>query len=1027
MAYQKTKGRGVYVQPVGMPNLRGFSDMANAINGLSDLTSSIGTDIRKQEYNDMLIKAEQDGRTAGVRYNDKNELVPLVDTTYASAMNAFGTSEQKGLQAAFRKSAIDTYAAALTLDARSSANNALVRSPTDPESIVGAANGYLEKLQSELDPDAFSAVAPRVNIEFATAANQARAGRIKQAREDSIDTNKQVLDHYYDQLGVLATVGVGSDPESQRGTQKRYQEIINLIEDSYSVLKTNGVSDADISKLRRGGSARVALFGAKAVAEKIYYMPEDQGGGFANALAFAIQSEDTMLTEEAQKEAGIGINSEDVKSISDAMQAHVRELKAITDANVVANEKSQIDLTESYKLKIQTGQGVTEKDILSLPIDDGRKSTLLTAYRTNQKSESQNREAAKTEEEKLNKEVFTGHVANYVDMTLTPALRDEARLKAEAMINVVDAPTWKSFVTTRNAEIKKSIDAAADNKFAIIEHEMSSAGGYKLNPKDFAAMENDLIAKGFVGEGKKMSLSSWRAKVRQYENDWKKNDIETKKNFSAVSSAKNGEKLEPDQKKRLTDLFAGELQADGTGSVFYHQDENIRDQNFEQAVAFSSKYKILHPQLVNVLGGLSNAAADEETYNNVMKLYNKTLMTLTNGINNKGTAGLGVGSLTALKIMSDAGINNSLFAMAREVGIKEFVSLQASNQESTSGNRVLNSIKTTYPNLDSAIAANFSKAVETSSVMETILNNLGVGSERDARHLAILDKLEDSSNGGSLSSAIINDPRLGEYLRQSTIATMVQNNLPANDKGIQLAIRESIVDISDSIGLNIDENGEATLGFNTWYSHAAQSLGANADVVVGGVEGAFFRELRRQAVRPDVNMFDPELARQIADGEGTIEVVPDIQYGKNQTYSAYITIGDRKTQIIQGFRYDFKRSMDYKVMQIATNRIKNSTVKKFFSRLSILKPSIVEEVSEQILEDYEENSDFITIGDGMSFRGVLETMNSAVNSVKPVMGFFNQNAGVIDTTNIDEEDVKILRAWAQGKFNSEEEFLEAIK
>ena len=73
MAYKKTGGRSVTVQPTGMPDLSGFFESARQLEQVGNLASSIGTDIRKREYNDLLRQAEIDGETAGAVYKkDKN-------------------------------------------------------------------------------------------------------------------------------------------------------------------------------------------------------------------------------------------------------------------------------------------------------------------------------------------------------------------------------------------------------------------------------------------------------------------------------------------------------------------------------------------------------------------------------------------------------------------------------------------------------------------------------------------------------------------------------------------------------------------------------------------------------------------------------------------------------------------------------------------------------------------------------------------------------------------------------------------
>ena len=62
MAFKKTSGQRVFAQPTGIPNLSGFKQAAAAYDQLAQTAMSIGTDIRKREYNDAIRQAEIDGK-----------------------------------------------------------------------------------------------------------------------------------------------------------------------------------------------------------------------------------------------------------------------------------------------------------------------------------------------------------------------------------------------------------------------------------------------------------------------------------------------------------------------------------------------------------------------------------------------------------------------------------------------------------------------------------------------------------------------------------------------------------------------------------------------------------------------------------------------------------------------------------------------------------------------------------------------------------------------------------------------------
>ena len=1011
MAYQKTRGRSVTVSPTGMPDLSGYKQFAGTIDRLSDMTMSIGADIRRQEFNDMLIQAEKEGRTAGVRYDKDGNLVPLVDTTYASAMKAFGTEEQRVLQQAYKKSAISTYSAQLAIDAGSAADVALTQTPTNPDAINGAARGYLESLQDDLDPDVFNAIAPRVNAEFQTRVGRARAGLLEETRKNTIETHTTRVGDLYKKLGVIGTVGAGSDPEAQEGTRLITEEIIGEIEESFETLKLNGITESEIEKIRRTGQASVQFQASKGQVEKIYYDPSDQGG-FANALAFAIETGKEFAGDERF----------DSKQLEDAMIAHARKLKAVTDAGIAASTQNQIDVVGTYSLKIQTGQVRDESEILSLPIDDQRISSLLREFRAYEKAEASDQLTEQSRRDAEHKQQFDGHVADYIDTTRSDDERTVSRIAAETMYanGLIDPATWKSFVGTRNAEISKQIMAAGNAAFVTIEHEISKQGGYLLTPEALEKMEPELIAKGFIGEGKAKSMSQWRSMIRDYKSRYQEFDKKRAETNRALAKARSGQNISQKEKDLIVEQFAPMLQQDDAGNVFEHANPEIAEQNMDLAVAFSVKYRTIHPEILSTLNGINDAQFDSDLFENALQIYNKIYLTMAKGINQAGTAGLGVGDLQAEKFLKDAGVDTAQFNILRFVGGKIWAAMQSASESTTKGARISNSIKATFGSIDEAIEANFNKYVAPSSIAENALNNFFGISWRDPDVLKQLDQIS-VAEGGDITEAYIRDPRLKTYLKMAVPSIMQIKNYPVTEEGIGLAIREAVVDVSDSIGVNIDEDGNSYVGFNTWYQHAAASIGANVSVIPNNsVQEAFFRELRRHVLRPDV-AYDQKIIDMVKNNEGTIRVEPDAVFGRDQTYSAWIIDEEgNSTPIVSGFRYDYNRSFDNKIVTTAVARVKNSTIKKFFSQMSLLTPSIVEGVAEDILEDYDEESGMFT---GV---GVLERLNGAINAVKPVAGFVKPSAGVITTPTIDAQDTKLLRDWAMGKFNDQEYLTELM-
>ena len=171
MAFQKGKGRQVFVKPVGMPDLSGFREVANQYNQLSQSAMSIGTDIRKREYNDAIRQAEIDGKTAGVTYDQENNLVPLTNLDYGKESSLYSSSEQRNVLDVYRKAAITSYVSAASNDIRIAASQAYSESPNDPDKIRGSLSGYMQGLQ-KLDSEIYQSLAPKAVAEFTIAENK---------------------------------------------------------------------------------------------------------------------------------------------------------------------------------------------------------------------------------------------------------------------------------------------------------------------------------------------------------------------------------------------------------------------------------------------------------------------------------------------------------------------------------------------------------------------------------------------------------------------------------------------------------------------------------------------------------------------------------------------------------------------------------------------------------------------------------------------------------------------------------------
>ena len=1025
MVFKPTQGRQYYSKEYGVIDISGQVAMAKAVQGFaSDVTQAsfkVANKVADDNYNQAVRQAEADGKTnAVVRNQQTGEIEPFVNLDYTKANDGFMTDAQRdSVKQVWRDAAFQTYASSVGNDAVADANRVFIENKTDPDAIRGALNGKLESLQETLDPTLFALVEPKITAAYKAAENKAFAGQQIATNERANVENSTAFYHNVDQIGILSSALTG-DEVKDRPALDRISELREENEAIRDSLEVHEFGAANIAKLNVAEATIVAEKMSTTVAEKIYKGSEN--GGLVAAINAAHAAEDQFANNP-------DVDGEKIKKL---MLAHVAGLKFVDDAKNSEVAKADKELSDELELAIRTDvTKVNLEDIIKSNIsDDGIKATLINIH----SNELAGAQKSVKEKQKLlrdsYKDKFDKLYNVFIDESLPQSERNSAESQIRAMNDnlLVEPAEWRTFTKANNKVVSKSLKESGVAMMSTIDMQMSKSNGYKTHPSVFKQMEGQLIAEGVVGEGRAVTLKEWRSKVETYTNNFATADKKRRNTMSAMTKASNGMKLSEKDRSLLVQAADVVFERDPANeSIFFHSDPQVKDENFSKAIKFSMKYKMIHPEMVNAINSLHNSIADEESFNTSISYFNKLYQSMFTNMSNEGV--YANPSMRLESMLSDAGINVTDFSYARKVGYKKWQASQGLQTEVTSGGRVARSFDAVFGDIGSAINSNIGKAIEGSSIGESLLNNTFWDSERDPRALGIIDQLLDSAPGGASvdeSDLIVKDSRLSEYLRRTVPVIMQENRMEMNEQSLQIAIRNAVVAVSKDIGITFDEDGTPSLGFNTWYKQASASIGANADVIEGGVEGSFFREVRRHALRPDVAI-DDSLREMIQNGEGVIKVYPDDFYGDEQTYTIFLQTeeGENK-KILSGFNYHYERSLDYAVNQVAVNRVENTTFKKFLSHYDLIKPYVLRGVHESILEDYNNDADLIGLGQPEKFIGALEMLNGALNSVKPVAGFFTGKSYAIDP-QVDAEDVKVLRAYLNGDFASEKLFNKALQ
>ena len=379
MAFKKTQGRSVFVSPTGMPNLSGFKQAAQVYDNVSKLGFEIGTDIRSQDFNDLILQAEADGRSAGAMYDDDNNLVPLtnLDVSQAIENQAFSDNEKEALKLAYKKAAIQTYAVSVSNDAEVFANNIFSNNPDNPDAIRGGLEGYLEGLGA--DDELLSYIKPSIVHEFVTVENKAQANKVIRARKEKEESNLLHVARLHSKIATIMAKGAGNNPSVAAGMQKMVDELQGSIDESYEALRTVGYNDTDIKKLREQGAQVIAAKQSEAHIERFYY-----GSGLSYSQSL---SEIMSIKKEFDEQEGI-----DANAVAQSMLNQLNLIDKVTKTQATEANKASSELTSSVMLDIITGKKVGLDDIALLDVSDGQKYQLvnvLMGYNQSQRTAKQ--------------------------------------------------------------------------------------------------------------------------------------------------------------------------------------------------------------------------------------------------------------------------------------------------------------------------------------------------------------------------------------------------------------------------------------------------------------------------------------------------------------------------------------------------------------------------------------------------------------------------------------------------------------
>jgi len=615
MAFKKTQGPSVSVSPVGLPDLSGFGAAAKMYTQLSNDAMSVGTDIRRREFNSAIRQAEKDGRTSGVRRDKDGNLVPLVNFDYAKASDMFSSSEREAVLNSYKKAAVGAYAASAVVGISQIANTALTQNPDDPEAIDSAFSGYMQKLSS-LDEDIYVQLAPKAEAIFMEARNKALATQQDNTQRQSRSDLSQHFMLNQRELGNLVAVGPGSNDEDAFFHNERLQEIMdeqNVILENLAVFETPA---EEIQALKNQQTNFLAMRAGQGHIERVF-------AASGNSHFASLESIEEIVANTPED-----VDAEKLRSV---LQAHANDLNAKHKAQEEQRNKEQTSVYQSV-------MGEVNKNLAGIPgamsvsemlLDPDNKIHILDETQIGSLLSQDDSSRQKYINDRLAEPL--AYLANWESIQGTQY--EEGLFKRFETIKSLhrDFPNEVGFERFNKARTDFMayqdhifIKPQRDRMSAFVQTELSANGTYIRDMDWWLAKQSELEASGVIGpDGAFKSASAYVTKVNEYGVRRKKVLAERAVSDTALRKARSGINLNSTELDAILSTQANYnpvmLNGQVTGFDFISENQDVVQASIDAADRFAGDTGgVLIPEVMNIIESAPNNVEVADLMNRVV-------------------------------------------------------------------------------------------------------------------------------------------------------------------------------------------------------------------------------------------------------------------------------------------------------------------------------------------------------------------------------------------------------------------------
>lgn len=970
MVFQRTKGRSVLTQPVGMPDLSGFKQAARSYQQLGSLVTQFGQDIRKRDYNEAIRQAEIDGKTAGTTYvKDENgmwKLQPLVNLDYSKSVQNLPKVDQKGVIDTYKEAAINAYVSAAVNDINSSANNALVNNKDKPGGVRSEMNGYIQGLKDELPEELFLELAPKVEAAFLSAENQAFAQQQKNADANSIANLEREFRANTAELGNMYAVGPNEgDDNSEAGFNIRVKEITDRDEQVLKSLSTYGVLESEIQAMRDNRTNAIAVRVGQSVIEKAYVTGGENG--YTEAL----------LTIE-------GI-LDDARSNPDIDEEKIRVALTIT-ANSLERIK-QANLTESSRIRESAYQGIIKRivfdneSVVDMIVNQDPSLALL------EPSQILSLEAqSRARSEQLINDEFTPAkdvIANWEVVLASQDAKAEqgiiqSWLKVRKLYDQRKIPLGDYLEVQGNflKYFDHKVSGPNRNEVAVaLKRELGPFSSYTISTENFIKRIPDLKSSGVIGEGAGAGWKdedSYLTDVKTYKDNQEKNLKKSSLAQTASSKLNIGQVPTKEETDAYIKVFGFDKAVLPDGQAvkidLNSQDESIFTASVDTAASFALNSKgVMLPEVVDLL---NQSRFSPEATDKAVRVLGQTLSIMASQSDKPRYA-----------IMYDLFEKNNLseetrtyLTLANDVGISV---AQEITKNPVDYNRDLNHYFSTRIKdgnveqvADEFLMETFNKTLTmdvpfgvTNPVLYSLGQALGVNSEDPERNRFIQEfAATHNISVNDVNKIVLNNPVVRNSIKDLFYSRLLTHGKAVAPEQIMFSVLTSV---GKRFGLEENQRTGQIEIVNTPILNEAQAT-VPMDIVDG--------RNPQPVVRLDHDMIVNDVVQSIMSVPGIAKenfynALQEIGDGSNIRFHANDDMGGRQTYTVvlydkigvpyllsENYRYDFQYSSQNQSYMDAIKEIKSSKVKNFLSLGGLMDRSLLQNTFEKWDESREPSS-----------------------------------------------------------------------